>query len=101
MVLLVGLPHGVLVFVVLGAVLGMLQRLRLLASRLGELEAVGWKELEATGREYGLPGKLQAQGFHLALSAVGLFHAGGRLLVAVLLGNIPVSQSGGFWKLIR
>ena len=41
----------------LGLALGVLQRLRLLALRLEELEAGGWKELEVVGREYGLPGK--------------------------------------------
>ena len=64
MVLLVGLLRGVLVVLVLVAAQGILQSLRLLALCLEELEAVGWKELEVSGREYGFPGKLQAQGFH-------------------------------------
>ena len=70
----------------------------MLALCLEELEAVGWKEVEVFGREYGLPGKLFIRvGAHQGCPTL----VEGWLLVAKLLERIPVSQRGGIWNLIN
>ena len=78
--------------------LGVHMRLCLLVEWLEELEGVGWKELEVVGREFGLPGKLQALGFLRGLSAQTLFHGGGRHLDAGLRGKISVPRRDGIWN---
>ena len=92
---LVGLLQGVLVNFGLWQIVEVRTHLRLLVAWLEELEGVGWKELEVVGRECGSPGKLQVLGFLRGLSALRLFHEGGRLSVTGQKRNIPVSKSGG------
>ena len=94
MVRLVGLSLEMMVAVGLGVGVGVLQLLCFLALFLEE-------RMEVLGREYGLPGKLQALVFLRVSSILRLFHAGGRLSVAGLLVRIPVSRRGGIWKLIK
>ena len=70
----------------------------MLALCLEELEAVGWKEVDVLGREYGLQKKLFI-GVRAHQGCPTLVE--GWLLVAKLLGRIPVSQRGGIWNLIK
>ena len=98
MVRFVGLSPGVLVIIRMWSTLGMLQRLRHLASRLEELETARCKELEVVVREYSLPGRLQALGSVRELGAPRVCHQVDNSLLQGLLLRIPVSRRGGIWN---